>query len=129
MAKQDIKTDWDGILTRQVLDINYVLLQEILKVDEAVGTPLYPEKVKILQRTVESHPTIKNDKIYQQDKKDAMVELPDKKILMANRWLPKDKQKKVSSIKTFDFQKLDTAIRDSLARNKLTWKIQKKYKI
>lgn len=127
--KKENNVDWEGILTRQVLDINYVLLQEILKVDEAVGTPLYPEKVMILQRTVESHPTIINDKLYQQEKKEAEIELPDKKIMVANRWLPKHKQQKVNTIKTFDYGKLDTAIRNALARNKLTWKIQKKYHI
>jgi hypothetical protein len=115
-------TAFDYIVSGDKLNIEYILMHELRDVDTSIGSPLYPEYVKILQRTAESHPEISKDKQYKEDLENAYIMEDSESDVIHNMREPEFKQIQVTQIKKTDYEKVDQAIRNALARHKLTFK-------
>jgi len=75
-------------LFANTLPIEQLIFLELRDCDLTAGTPLYSEKVRILQRTIESHHKINDDKEYKNDLDNAKQIINDPSIMIHNKRAP-----------------------------------------
>lgn len=115
-------TDLETMIQGQVVNMEFLLLQEIRDIDNSVGSPFYKDRVKILLRTIESHPKIIKDKEYWEEMKTAVKMVDDKKAKIRILREPGMDNKKIPKIEEIDYEKIDEIARKYLAKHSLTFK-------
>lgn len=115
-------TDLETMIQGQVVNMEFLLLQELRDIDHSVGTPLYQDKVKTLQRTIESNHKIIEDKQYWVDMEKAFNLIDDKNARIHNMREPGINEIEIPKIKQIDWELKDSIIRKYLAKHNLTFK-------
>ena len=104
------------------LPIEQLIFLELRDCDLTAGTPLYMEKVETLLRTTNSHHKAAEDKIYQNELKEAIYEVQDPGALLHNIRCNSWKQKKVKTLTKKDFNKIHAACLNFFSRHNITFK-------
>jgi hypothetical protein len=123
MAKNDIMSlDEMENLFSNTLPIEQLIFLELRDCDVTAGTPLYSQKVNVLRRTIESHHKIEEDKEYKKDIEKATEIIEDPRIILHNLRCSPWNKKEVRSKEIMNYEEIDRACRNFLARRNITFK-------